>query len=52
MFLVFAISEAISKLSECDNNRVRLDDTAGITTDDLYAPSDAENFFLSTISLI
>lgn len=25
----------MSKVSEYDNNRVRLDDTAGITTDDL-----------------
>lgn len=35
MLLGLRISEVMSKVSEYDNNRVRLDDTAGITTDDL-----------------
>jgi hypothetical protein len=33
VILVFRILEVVSKISECDNNRVRQDDTAGITTD-------------------
>jgi hypothetical protein len=37
MILVFRMSEAMSEVSECDNNRVRQDDTAGITTDDLMS---------------
>jgi hypothetical protein len=45
MTVLLRISEAASKLTERDNNRVRHGDTAGITTDDFTRLQKQKTFY-------